>query len=235
MIEEGVGFEIGTGTYTASGTTLTRGAVTESSNSDNALSLSGGAQVFITAITTQFNEKLDKVGGTMSGVIAMGNNKVTGVTDPTAAQDAATKSYVDTIAAAGLHYHEPVRVETTANLTAAYSNGSSGVGATLTNSGTQAAIVLDGVTLVANDRVMVQDQSNQAHNGVYKVTTLGSASANWVLTRTTDTDSYAPSDPDALGEGDAFFIREGTVHGGELDVMTTVGVITFGTSLSPER
>ena len=160
VIEEGVGFEIGTGTYTASGTTLTRGAVTESSNSDNALSLSGGAQVFITAITTQFNEKLDKVGGTMSGVIAMGNNKVTGVTDPTTAQDAATKSYVDTIAAAGLHYHEPVRAETTANLTSAYSNGSSGVGATLTNSGTQAAIVLDGVTLVADDRVMVQDQRN---------------------------------------------------------------------------
>ena len=47
-IEEGVAFEIGTGVYTSSGTTLTRN-VTESSNSDNALNLSGSAEVFITA------------------------------------------------------------------------------------------------------------------------------------------------------------------------------------------
>jgi len=47
-IEEGVAFEIGTGVYTSSGTTLTRN-VAESSNSDNALNLSGSAEVFITA------------------------------------------------------------------------------------------------------------------------------------------------------------------------------------------
>jgi len=47
-IEEGVAFEIGTGVYTSSGTTLTRN-VSESSNSDNALNLSGSAEVFITA------------------------------------------------------------------------------------------------------------------------------------------------------------------------------------------
>jgi len=47
-IEDGAGFEIGSGVYTSSGTTLTR-SVTESSNSDNAISLSGSAEVFITA------------------------------------------------------------------------------------------------------------------------------------------------------------------------------------------
>jgi hypothetical protein len=77
---------------------------------------------------------------------------------------------------------------------------------------------------------MVQDQTNAAHNGVYTVTTVGSGSTNWVLTRATDADSYGPSDPDALGEGDAFFITEGTVHGGELDVMATAGTIVFGTT-----
>jgi len=47
-IEDGSNFEIGSGTYTTSGTTLTR-TVTESNNSDNAITLSGSALVFITA------------------------------------------------------------------------------------------------------------------------------------------------------------------------------------------
>ena len=177
----------------------------------------------LTSTTNTAAAALPKAGGTMSGNLILN-------ADPTAALQSATKQYVDTIAAAGIHYHQACRAETTANLNATYSNGSSGVGATLTNAGTQAAIVIDGVTLSATNRVMVQDQTNQAHNGVYTVTTVGSASTNWVLTRATDADSYSPSDPDALGEGDAFFITEGTVHGGELDVMTTTGVITFGTT-----
>lgn len=177
----------------------------------------------LTTTTNTANAALPKAGGTMTGNLILN-------ADPTIALQSATKQYVDTIAAAGIHYHQPCRAETTANLNATYSNGSSGVGATLTNAGTQAAIVVDGVTLSATNRVMVQLQTNQAHNGVYTVTTVGSASTNWVLTRATDADSYAPSDPDTLGEGDAFFITEGTVHGGELDVMTTTGVITFGTT-----
>ena len=47
------------------------------------------------AIQTQLDAKLPKTGGTMSGAIAMGTSKVTGMGDPTLAQDAATKAYVD--------------------------------------------------------------------------------------------------------------------------------------------
>jgi hypothetical protein len=150
--------------------------------------------------------------------------------DPTTSLQLATKSYVDTIAAAGLHYHDPVRVQTTGNLTATYDNGSSGVGATLTNSGAQSAISFDGVTLSSADRVLVSEQTNAAHNGVYTVTTVGSGSTNWVLTRATDADSYGPSDPDSLGQGDAFFIKEGSTNAGHLDVMNTEGEIIFGTT-----
>ena len=157
-------------------------------------------------------------------------NTVALAADPTVALGAATKQYVDTIAAAGIHYHDPVRVMTTANLSSAYSNGSSGVGATLTNNSTQAALTIDGVLLTTNDRVLVQDQTTGAQNGVYKVTTVGTASSNWVLTRTTDTDSYAVSDPDAFGEGDTFFVLEGSVHAGHLEVMNVSGTITFGTT-----
>lgn len=49
VIEDGTSWEIGTGVYTASGTTLTR-SVLESSNSDAALNLSGSATVFVTAV-----------------------------------------------------------------------------------------------------------------------------------------------------------------------------------------
>jgi hypothetical protein len=235
-------WEVGLGTYTASGTTLARTTVLGSSNSGSAINLSGaGADVFIT-------QPADKAAYfDASGDLFLNQ-------DPTSALQSATKQYVDTIAAAGIHYHAPVRVEHPSNLTAAYDNGSSGVGATLTNSGTQAALVLDNVTMVAADRVLIASQTNQAHNGVYTVTNIGSASTNWVsqtnqahngvytvtnigsastnwvLTRATDADSYGPSDPDALGEGDAFFIKEGDTNAGHLDVMTTSGTITFGTT-----
>jgi len=164
-----------------------------------------------------------------SGVLDTDLNSVAG-TDTTLASAKAIKTYVDTVAAAGIHYHDPVRVESPINLNAAYNNGTAGVGATLTNSGTLAAISIDGVSLSLYDRVLIYNQTNAAHNGVYTVTTVGSASVAWVLTRSSDTDSYGASDPDALGEGDAFFVREGNTGAGELYVMTTSGTITFGTT-----
>jgi len=162
--------------------------------------------------------------------IDAGANKVTNVGAPTVASDAATKQYVDTVASASLHYHTPVRVETPSALNATYNNGTSGVGATLTNAGTQAALTIDGVALSLDDRVLVYNQSNAAHNGVYTVTTVGSGSVNWVLTRATDSDSFTVGDADALGAGDAFYVKEGTTGAGELYVMNTSGTITFGTT-----
>ena len=50
---------------------------------------------FSTTVTNSIATKLPKAGGTMSGEIAMGSNKITGVTDPTGAQDASTKAYTD--------------------------------------------------------------------------------------------------------------------------------------------
>ena len=164
-----------------------------------------------------------------SGVLDTDLNSVAG-TDTTLASAKAIKTYVDTIAAAGIHYHDPVRVESPINLNASYDNGTSGVGATLTNTGTLAAISIDGVSLTTNDRALIYNQTNAAHNGVYYVSTVGDGATAWVLTRSTDTDSYGASDPDALGEGDAFFVREGATGAGGLYVMTTSGTITFGTT-----
>lgn len=76
-----------------------------------------------------------------------------------------------------------VRVATTAQLTATYDNGASGVGATLTGGGALGAI--DTVTLALNDRLLVKNQTtNPEENGVYAVTVLNP----FELTRTTDAD-----------------------------------------------
>lgn len=168
-----------------------------------------------------------------AGIINASDTKITNLANPTNNTDAATKEYVDTIASASLHYHAPVRVETPSSegsLDATYNNGTAGVGATLTANNNE-VLIIDGVTLDLNDRVLVYNQTNAAHNGIYRLTQLGiTGTAPWILTRTTDADSYAPSDPDALGTGDAFFVKEGNTGSGELYVMSTEGTITFGTT-----
>ena len=65
VIEDGTAWEIGTGTYTASGTTLTR-VVSESSNADAALNLTGSAVVFVSAVADDFAQNID--GGSASSV-----------------------------------------------------------------------------------------------------------------------------------------------------------------------
>ena len=112
---------------------------------------------------------------------------------------------------------------TTANLTATYANGTSGVGATLTNSGTQAALVIDGVTLAAGNRVLVKDQATGLQNGIYTVTNIGSVSTNWVLTRATDFDS-----PSQMTRGKTIDVISGTVNA-VTSWMLTSTVTTVGT------
>lgn len=153
--------------------------------------------------------------------------------DPTLALQLATKQYVDSLAASGIHYHDPVYVEvpnTTGNLNATYNNGASGVGATLTNAGTQAAFTADGISVPLNSRVLIYNQTNQYENGVYTLTTVGSGSTNWVLTRATDANTYSPFSPNSLGQGDAFFVTNGNTGAGETYICNTVGTITFGTT-----
>ena len=210
-------WEVGLGTWTEGSSLLARTTILASSNSGSAVSLTAQSEVFITQPATKaafFNA---------AGDLELNR-------DPQSALQAATKQYVDTIAAAGIHYHDPVRVESPTNLNATYDNGTSGVGATLTNAGTNAAITIDGVALSPADRVLIYNQTNAAHNGIYTVTTVGDGSTAWVLTRATDADSYGVSDPNAFGEGDAFFVKEGDTGAGELYVMNTSGTITFGTT-----
>jgi hypothetical protein len=150
--------------------------------------------------------------------------------DPTLALQAATKQYVDNATSNGFHVHTPVLVATTGNLTATYNNGTAGVGATLTNSGAQAALSIDGVSLSVNDRVLVWQQTTGTQNGVYVVTTVGDGSTNWVLTRSSDADTSSEGDPNSLGGGDYFFVNSGATLGYFAFVCTNTDTITFGTT-----
>ena len=108
-----------------------------------------------------------------------------------------------------------------------------GVGATLTNAGTKAAIQIDGVTLSVTNRVLVYNQVNAYENGVYTVTTVGTpdpGGTNWVLTRATTEDKYKPDSTTGLGQGDYFFVQEGSTGAGESYVLTTNNPIIIGTT-----
>lgn len=151
------------------------------------------------------------------------NFKITNLATPTASTDAATKGYVDGVAE-GLHIHASVVAATTANLNATYDNGTSGVGATLTNAGANAALTLDGVTLNVSDRVLVKNQTAQAQNGIYTVTTVGDGSTAWVLTRATDFNTSAE-----IQGGDFTFVTGGSTYDNTGWVQTTASV-TVGTT-----
>jgi trimeric autotransporter adhesin len=197
------------------------------------------------SMSTQNASAVAVTGGTINGTTVGASTPAAGTftalatttgtvsTTPTAATDIANKQYVDNLVTQGITYHAPVFVEspdTAGNLTATYNNGASGVGATLTNAGTQVALTIDGVLMTVGKRVLIYNQTNQAENGVYTVTTVGTISTNWVLTRATDADTYGLRDPNALGVNDAFFVQSGNTGAGETYVCTTTGVITFGTT-----
>ena len=163
----------------------------------------------------------------------VGLTSVTVTQDPVSNFQLATKQYVDTLVSSGIHFHAPVRVESPTNLNATYNQpggAGNGVGATLTNAGTQAALVIDGITLSVSDRVLIYTQTNQTQNGVYVVTDVGSGSTNWILTRSADTNTYGIVGPTTLSEGSTFFVQQGATGAGETYTCNTQGVIVFGTT-----
>jgi hypothetical protein len=202
---------LGSSTLTNGSTTTSIAGITEFTV-DN-LNFNGNT---ITSTDTNGNIILSPNG---TGKVDVSGSIITGLNEPVDPTDAATKLYVDTVAQ-GLHVHEAARVATTGTLatlsggTVTYSNGTDGVGATLTLSAGITA--LDGVTLANDDRILVKDQANTAHNGIYVRTSAT------VLTRATDFDSG----PEIAG-GDFTFVEVGTLYG-KTGWVQTFEVVTVG-------
>ena len=118
-------------------------------------------------------------GGTLTGALTLSGA-------PTESLHAATKAYVDS-AVEGLHVHPSVRVATTTNvaLATALENGD----------------VLDGITLVTGDRILVKDQTTKSENGIYVVQASGQP------TRATDFDTASEVD-----SGDFVFVDLGNTY-----------------------
>lgn len=131
--------------------------------------------------------------------VSMNSHKLTNVTDGSSAQDAVTYSQLQAVLT-GRSWKDAVRAATTANITL---------------SGTQ---TIDGVSVVASDRVLVKNQSTGADNGIY----VASAGA-W--TRSTDADTSAE-----VKSGMSVVVTEGTANGDMQFTLTTNDPITLGST-----
>jgi len=213
------------------GNTLLVGAIYWNSTLNNMYVWSGSTWVQIATTSVYTAPTLGTTsigsGATISTINALTLSGGLASADPTTNLGLATKQYVDAVVTQ-INYHEAVVAATTANLTATYNNGTSGVGATLTNSGAQAAFSIDGVSPALDARVLVKNQTTQLQNGIYTLTTVGSGSTNWVLTRATDADN----NPDGeMRNGDELFCSSGTLNGNKSFINSTpVGSIIIGTT-----
>lgn len=154
--------------------------------------------------------------------ISIGSHKLINVSTPTLSTDATNKAYVDNIAAS-LNPAVAVQATTTANVPGyTYNNGASGVGATLTQT-VASIVVIDGYTLLLNDRVLFKNQSTAANNGVYFISTLGTGLIPAVFTRSLDYNQ--PSDINNTG---AIPVVNGTVNAVTSWLLTS-SVATVGT------
>ena len=155
------------------------------------------------------------------GTVDVNNSRITNVGAPTDPFDAANKAYVDALSV-GLKIKESVRAATPTTLSSATSNGSvfyntgtNGVGSYLTLAGS--LNILDNVTLVPGDRILVKGEVNTATNGIY----IWNSSTR--LTRATDYDTT----PEIKG-GEFVFVTDGTQYGRtgwvQTELTTAVGI-----------
>lgn len=155
---------------------------------------------FNTAVRTN---RLDQMAAPIAGV-SMNSNKITSLTDGTAAQDAATYGQLLAVAN-GMDWKASVRAASTANVV---------VASALTN-----GLVMDGVTLATGDRVLLKNQTTTSENGIYVVVVSGAAS------RSADADVSAE-----VTANMAMMVEEGTVAADTQWILTTNQPITLGTT-----
>jgi len=156
-----------------------------------------------------------------------------GDSDSAVPTEKAVKTFVEANLA-GLSWKDAVKASSTQDLTSesygasgvTYANGSSGVGATLTQDDATDGVFgsLDGISISVNDRVLIMDQGTGAQNGIYELTTAGNGvDVAWVLTRVTDCDESAEIDSAAI------FVQQGSTKA-DIGYTQTADSPTIGTT-----
>ena len=160
------------------------------------------------AIGANANNILDAVTGARN----INGARITGAGAPINDSDLATRGYVNSVAQ-GLDVKEAVKVATTGGLAGTYATS----GQTLT-ANSNGAIQVDGVTLSANDRLLLKDQATGSQNGIYTVTTVGDGSTAFVLTRALDFNTSAE-----VGAGAFMFVEAGSTNAGKSFIQSATG------------
>lgn len=143
--------------------------------------------------------------------------------DASAAQDLTTLSQVNALIAAtvsGKTFKDPVRAASTAALPA-----STATVQTLTATANGALPLIDGISLLVGERVLIKNEGAPGANGIYDVTDLGSAGTPWILTRSADSNTAAE-----VVDGTTTRSQEGTANADKQFTQTTDGVIVLGTT-----
>lgn len=143
-----------------------------------------------------------------TSALAAGGFRITGVADPTSAQDAATKNYVDSVAA-GFDVKASVRVASTGPITLA--------------TGMTSSSTVDGTALALGDRVLLKNQATASENGVWIVTA-------GAPTRSTDMNGNSGSGSNGTNPGSFVFVEQGTTLSATAWVLVTQAPITINTT-----
>jgi phage-related tail fiber protein len=146
-------------------------------------------------ITSLGYTPVNNAGDSMTGLLTLSG-------DPTNPLHATTKQYVDN-AITGLDFKTSVKAATTANITL---------------SGAQ---TIDGIALVAGDRVLVKNQTTTSQNGIYVV-----ATGAW--SRATDADNSGNGAE--VTTGMYCYVDQGSTQASSGWTLTTTGTITLGTT-----
>jgi hypothetical protein len=192
------------GTYAQGGNTFT---VTDT--------IAGNTVVFSTAANLQVNDQL-WFSNSFNGVV--GNLAYFVVSTPNTSAAVLSTAYSGTPVSnitSGSGLTQSVRVN-------------SGQGATLTAT-SNGALIVDSVNPIVGDRILLETQAADIENGVYVVTDAGNVSAPWILTRSSDMNTYIPDNINGVDSGDYFYVEEGANFAGQSHVMTSpVGPVIIG-------
>jgi hypothetical protein len=153
--------------------------------------------------TARTNLGLGSIATQAASAVAVTGGTITGLGDPSASSDAATKNYVDTLVT-GLRTRVIARVASTANVVLA--------------SGLENGDTLDGVTLATGNRVLLKNQTTTSQNGLYTVVASGTAS------RDTEFDTISEL------AGQLILVSEGTTNADTMYLCTSDTSATLGSS-----